>query len=85
MIYDLIALIHQNTFTFNEASQVVEFGQLVDTQINNKYAQYAAEMSCEVSRKGTTGRASQTKIVKITIDLRDIAKFANAYLTLVDN
>ena len=85
MIYDLIQLIHENTFTFNEAAQVIEFSQLVDSRINEKYARYAAAMTCEVSRKGTTGRASQTKIVKITIDLRDIAKFANAYLTLVDN
>lgn len=85
MIYDLIQLIHVNSFTFNEASEVTEFGQLVDSQINAKYARYTAEMTCTVSRKGTTGRASQTKIIRISIDLRDIAKFANAYLTLIDN
>lgn len=85
MIYDLIQLIHVNSFTFNEAEEVAEFSQLVDEQINSRYAKYTASMTCEVSRKGTTGRASQTKIIKITIDLRDIAKYANTYLTLVDN
>lgn len=84
MIYDLIYLIHINTFTFNEASEVLEFQRQVDERINSKYAKYTAEMTTEVLRKGTSGRDSQTKVIKITINLRDIAKFTNTYLTLVN-
>lgn len=84
MIYDLITLIHANSFTFNEEAEVLEFEQLVDSQINSKYSKYTASMTCTVGRKSETGRGSQTKIVRIQIDLRDIAKFTNTYLTLVD-
>lgn len=84
MLYDLIQLVHENTYQFNEAEEVRIFQNAVDTVINGKYSQHAASMSIQVYRMGTVGRAKAVNKIIVTIDLKDISKYADVELVLVD-
>ena len=84
MLYDLLWLVHRNHFKFNEAEQVRIFKEAVNDYINNKYAQYSASLSCEVSRMGTIGRARYANKIVVTIDMRDINKFTDVEIVLTD-
>lgn len=84
MLYDLLNLVHRNSFKFNEAEEVRLFNEAVNNCINNKYAAYSASLSCEVYRMGTIGRAKSANKITVIIDLKDISKYANVELILVD-
>lgn len=85
MLYDLLALVHENHFKFNESQDVKTFKTLVDEFINNKYARYSAALDVDVYRMGTVGRAAQTNKIVVVIDLKDINRFTNIELILTDN
>ena len=84
MLYDLVRLIHINHFHFNEESEVRLFYGDVNTLINAKYAPLAVSLSVQVQRVGTVGRAASTNKVVITINMRDIAKWTEVELYIVD-
>lgn len=84
MLYDLVRLVHINNFKFNEAEEVRLFKEAVNDTINNKYAAYSASLSVDVYRMGTVGRAKSTNKIVVTIDLKDISKYANVELNIVD-
>ena len=84
MLYDLIDLVHSNHFKFNEAEEVRLFNEAVNDLINSKYAQYSASMSCEVYRAGTVGRNRSKNKISVTIDLKDINKYTDVDLILID-
>lgn len=84
MLYDLVQLVHYNHFKFNEAEEVRQFNESVNDLINNKYAQHSASLSCEVYRAGTVGRAKSKNMISVTIDLKDINKFTDVDLILID-
>lgn len=85
ILYDLLNLVHRNHFKFNEAEEVRMFHEAVNDVINEKYAPYSAYVSVDVYRMGTIGRAKSTNKIKVTIDMKDINKFADIELVLVDN
>lgn len=85
MLYDLIDLVHQNHFKFNEAEEVRIFNEAVNDLINSKYEQFAAEMSCNVYRAGTVGRNRSKNKIEVRIDLKDINKYTDIDLILEDN
>ena len=85
MLYDLLDLVHANHFKFNEEQEVKNFKVLVDEFINAKYTKFSASLSTEVYRMGTIGRAAQTNKILVTIDLKDINRYTNIELVLVDN
>lgn len=84
MIADLIQLVHMNHFKFNESDQVRQFNEQVETQINARYAEHSASISATVTRLGTVGRARYTNQITVTVDLKDINRFTNITLILVD-
>lgn len=84
MLYDLVNLIHKNHYKFNEVAEVNQFNSAVDDNINRKYAQYAASLKVEVSRVGTTGRAKYANKIRVEVDLKDISKYAQVEMVLVD-
>ena len=84
MLYDLLWIIHKGHFKFNESEHVRLFQQDIHDCINNKYAQYSASISAEVYRLGTVGRAKSANKIKVSIDMRDINKFADLELVLND-
>lgn len=85
ILYDLLNLVHRNHFKFNEAEEVRMFHTAVDDCINEKYAPHSASVAVDVYRMGTIGRAKSANKIKVTIDLKDINKFADVELVLVDN
>ena len=84
MLYDLVDLVHRNHFKFNESEEVRQFTESVNDTINRVYAQYSASMTVEVSRVGTVGRAKSANKIKVTIDMKDISKYTDIELVLVD-
>lgn len=84
MIYDLVHLIHLNHFTFNEASDIEKLQEQVSNYINTRYRAYSASLGIKVYRPGTTGRNGKTRVVEATVDLKDIARFAQIKLILND-
>lgn len=84
MLYDLIDLIHYNHFKFNEAEEVRQFDEAVNDCINEKYLEHSASISAKVERVGTTGRAKSANKITVTVDLKDINKFTDIELVLVD-
>lgn len=84
MLYDLIDLIHYNHFKFNEAEEVRQFDEAVNDCINAKYLEHSASISAKVERVGTTGRAKSANKITVTVDLKDINKFTDIELVLVD-
>lgn len=84
MLYDLLNLVHRNHFKFNEADEVRSFKESVNDCINEKYSQHSASLSCEVYRIGTIGRAKSANKIKVTIDMKDINKFTDVDIILVD-
>ena len=84
MLYDLVNLVHRNHYKFNETEEVRQFTESVDDSINRKYSQFAASMTVEVSRVGTTGRAKSANMIKVTIDMKDINKYTDINLILTD-
>ena len=84
MLYDLVNLVHYNHYKFNEAEEVRDFNDAVNTQINKKYSPFSASLSCEVYRVGTVGRAKSRNKIKVTIDMKDISKYTDVELVLVD-
>lgn len=84
MLYDLIRLVHLNHFKFNESEEVRRFQEMLDLGINTKYAPYSASLSVTVRRVGTTGRAKSTNEIIARVDLKDINKWTNIKLYLVD-
>ena len=84
MLYDLLDLVHRNHFKFNEAEEVRIFQEAVNDRINERYTQYSASLAVEVSRMGTIGRARFANRIVVTIDMKDINKFTNVELVLVD-
>lgn len=84
MIYDLIDLIHRNSFNFNEADDVATLKSLVDTSINSAYAAHAASIDIDVYRQGTTGKAKYTNKIEVTVNLKDINKYAIVDFLLTD-
>lgn len=85
MLYDLLNLVHRNHFKFNEAEEVRTFSEGVDECINTKYAPYSASLSVDVYRMGTIGRAKSKNKIKVSIDMKDINKFADVELVLEDS
>lgn len=85
MLYDLVYLVHDNHFRFNEEAEVRAFNNKVEGGINGKYAPFSASMTCSVFREGTVGRAGKTNKIVVRIDLKDIARYANIELYLEDN
>ena len=85
MIYDLVQIIHRNHFTFNESSHITSLKEQVQDYINTRYRPYSASLDVDVYRPGTVGRAGKTRVVEATIDLKDIARFAQIKVRLVDN
>ena len=84
MLYDLVNLVHRNNFKFNEAEEVRSFNIAVNDCINTKYALYSASLQCEVYRIGTVGRAKSANKIVVTIDMKDISKYTECELILVD-
>lgn len=84
MLYDLVNLIHYNHFKFNEAEQVRQFNEAVEDCINTKYRQHSASITATVERVGTTGRAKSTNKITVVVDLKDINKYTDIELYLVD-
>lgn len=84
MLYDLLDLVHANHFKFNEEEEVKQFSALVDEHINTKYTKYSASLITEVYRNGTVGRARYTNTIRVTIDLKDINRYTNVEIVLVD-
>lgn len=85
MLYDLVNLIHYNHFKFNEAEEVRQFNEAVEDCINEKYVQHSASISATVERVGTTGRSKSVNKITVVVDLKDINKFTDIELYLVDN
>ena len=85
MLYDLLDLVHANHFKFNEEQEVKNFKTLVEEFINAKYTKFSASLTTDVYRMGTIGRAAQTNKILVTIDLKDINRYTNVELVLVDN
>lgn len=85
MLYDLIDLIHRNSFNFNEPDDVENLQSLVSTKINTSYAPHAASLSTSVSKVGTTGKDKYTTKINVTVNLKDINKYANVEFVLTDN
>lgn len=85
MLYDLLDLVHANHFKFNEEQEVKNFKVLVDEFINAKYTKFSASLTTDVYRMGTIGRAAQTNKILVTIDLKDINRYTDIELVLVDN
>ena len=85
MLYDLIDLIHRNSFNFNEPDDVETMQSLVSTKINTSYAPHAASLSTSVSKVGTTGKDKYTTKINVTVNLKDINKYANVEFVLTDN
>lgn len=84
MLYDLIELIHYNNFKFNEAEEVRQFQEGVQDIINTKYAQHSASISATVARVGTVGRNKSANKITVAVDLKDINKYTDIELYLVD-
>ena len=84
MLYDLVELIHYNHFKFNESEQVRQFQEAVEDLINSKYVQHSASISATVERVGTIGRAKSANKIIVEVDLKDINKFTDIELYLVD-
>ena len=84
MLYDLVDLIHYNHFKFNEAEEVRQFDEAVNDCINQKYKKHSASISAKVERVGTVGRAKSANKIIVTVDLKDINKYTDIELYLVD-
>lgn len=84
MLYDLVALVHRQHFKFNEAEEVRIFNENVNDIINQKYAPYSASLDVEVYRSGTIGFAKSRNIIKVTVDLKDISKYTDVEIVLMD-
>jgi len=84
MLYDLVDLIHYNHFKFNEAEEVRQFNEAVNDCINSKYAIHSASISASVERVGTIGRSKSMNKITVVVDLKDINKFTDIELYLVD-
>lgn len=84
MLYDLIDLIHNNHFKFNEAEEVRQFDEAVKDCINKKYEPYSASITATVTRVGTVGQARYKNKITVEVDLKDISKFTDIDLVLVD-
>ncbi|MCM1531899.1 MAG: hypothetical protein NC114_06465 [Ruminococcus flavefaciens] len=84
MVYDLIDLVHRNHFKFNEADQVRQFNEAVESKINTRYAEHSASISATVTRLGTVGRARYTNKITVRVDLKDINRYTDIEIILVD-
>ena len=84
MLYDLIDLIHRNSFNFNEPEDVELMQSLVSTTINTSYAPHAASLTTTVSKLGTTGKDKYTTRIVVTVNLKDINKYAIVDFILTD-
>lgn len=84
MLYDLVDLVHYNHFKFNEAEELRAFNSAVQDRINEKYSRFSASLSATVSRVGTVGRARYKNQIYVRIDLKDINKFTDIILNLID-
>ncbi|MDE6041200.1 MAG: hypothetical protein K2F99_06430, partial [Muribaculaceae bacterium] len=84
MLYDVIRIIHIYHFKFNEAEHVRVFGEKVNEMVNSKYVQYSASVSVSVQRVATTGRDKSRNKITIRVDLRDINKYTDVDLYLVE-
>lgn len=84
MLYDLVNLIHRNNCKFNEPSDVRQFKSTVDDVINTNYAQYSASLGVDVYRLGNVGRAKATNKIIVTVNMKDISKYAQVELILRD-
>lgn len=84
MLYDLLNLVHRNHFKFNEADEVRMFQTAVDDTINTNYKPYSASLSVDVYRLGTVGRAKSANQINVRIDMKDINKFTDVNIVLVD-
>lgn len=85
MVYDLLELVHNNHFKFNESDQIRQFNEAIDSKINARYAEHSASIAAEVTRLGTIGRAKYTNLITIHVDLKDINRFTNIEIILEDN
>lgn len=84
MLYDLLDLIHFNHFKFNETEEVRIFNEAVNTTINKKYARHSASLSVSVARVATTGRYKSANKITVSIDMKDINKYTDVDMILVD-
>ncbi len=84
MIYDVVELVHQNNWSFNESDEVKAFKEKVDKDINALYSAYAAVLSVEVYRVGETGLEGRTNAIEISVDFKDISKFARVSFIIDD-
>ena len=84
MVYDLIDLVHRNHFKFNEADQVRQFNDSVESKINKKYAEHSAMLTTTVTRVGTVGRARYTNKITVRVDFLDINRWTDIEMILVD-
>lgn len=84
MLYDLIDLIHRNSFNFNEPDDVETMQSLVSSTINTSYATHAASLTTQVSKLGTTGKDKYTTRIVVTVNLKDINKYAIVDFLLTD-
>lgn len=84
MIYDTVQLIHKNHFSLNEADDVQLLKETINEYINGTYSVYSASLSINVYRQGTIGRAKNTNVIEIIINLRDINKYAQVNLVLTN-
>ena len=84
MLYDLIDLIHRNSFNFNEPEDVELMQSLVSTTINTSYAPHAASLTTTVSKLGTTGKDKYTTRIVVPVNLKDINKYAIVDFILTD-
>ena len=81
---DLIDLIHRNSFNFNEPDDVETMQSLVSSTINTSYAPHAASLTTQVSKLGTTGKDKYTTRIVVTVNLKDINKYAIVDFLLTD-
>lgn len=84
MLYDLIDLIHRNSFNFNEPDDVDSMQSMIASSINTTYAPYAASLSATVSKLGTRGKDKYTTKIVVTVNLKDINKYAVVDFILTD-
>lgn len=84
MIYDVVEMVHQNNWTFNEPEDVKAFKAKVDSDINELYSTHSASLAVEVYRVGNTGLEARTTAIEISVDFKDIGKFTRISFILND-
>ena len=84
MLYDIIDMIHRNSFNYNEDSDVNNMKSLITSSINTTYAPHAANINLDVYRAGTRGKDKYTTKIVIQINLKDINKYAVVDFILTD-